>query len=356
MKIGILTFPGSPSFGASLQMAALCWTLKKEKIDVEIINYINMYMLKKKHLSSSTFQRLKSSVANIFSQQGRKEFQKFEEKLPLYPKKRIHIAQKLKKISFRYDYLICGSDQVWNPKVTGFDLCYLLDFADNDNKKIAYAASFGLDELPDECRGAYKRELGKFHRISVREERGRDIVRDLIGKKSDLVIDPSMLLDKEEWEQQMLPFEDLPDHYIVKFIFNYDKTVEKWIKELSERTGFQVLTIGGSALSRFQKELFTGAIGPQKWLYIIKNADYVVTDSFHGAAFSIIFEKQFFVSLSSSTNSRLITLCNNFGLNARILPCKAWDDQIDYANVRSDMLRMREKSMNFLREAIGKIK
>lgn len=353
MKIGILTFPGSPSFGASLQMAALCRALENENIDVEIINYMNPYMQKKEHLSSSVVQKLKSAVANILSRRGSKEFQAFERTLPLYPKKRIHNTKELKSLSTRYDYFICGSDQVWNPKVTGFDLNYLFAFCNDDSKKISYAASFGLNELPAECIDDYRKELSKFHRISVREERGQEIVRGLIGKECKLVIDPSMLLNKEEWEQRMVPVKNLPEHYIAKFIFNHDDSVERWIEKLREKTHLPVLTIGGSVLSKFQKEMFTGAIGPQKWLYVIHNADYVVTDSFHGAAFSIIFEKELFISLASSTNSRLVTLCNNFELNDHIVPCDHFQRVIDYSKVKIKINEMQEESMAFIREAIG---
>ena len=352
MRVGILTFPGSPSSGASLQMAALCAALEKEKYDVEIINYMNLYMLKKEHLSNSVVQRTKSAIATMLSRQGEREFQAFEKKLPLYPAKRVHNAEELKNLSDRYDFLICGSDQVWNPKVTGCDLSYVFDFCNENDKKISYAASFGLNTLPKNCVDAYSRELKRFHRISVREERGQEIVEELTGKKCKLVIDPSMLVTKEEWEKQMIPFKTLPKHYIAKFIFNYDESVEKWIKQLSENTGIPVLTIGGSVLSKFKEGLFTGAIGPQKWLYIIHNADYIVTDSFHGAAFSLIFEKQLFVSLASSTNSRLVTLCNNFGLKKQIIPASNYDSRIDYVSVRKKMIEMRADSISFLKEAM----
>lgn len=354
MRIGILTFPGSPSFGASLQMTALYYALKKEKVDVEIINYMNLYMLNKKHFSTSMLQRLKSSIANLLSRQGAREFKKFEEEITLFPKAQVHDVKSLKKLSSRYDFVICGSDQVWNPLVTGFDLSYLFSFLENDYKKIAYAASFGLNDLPTECIEDYRRELKKFHRISVREERGQEIVKELVGQKCDLVIDPSMLLTRAEWERKIVPYENLPQHYIVKFIFNYNKEVEESIEELQKKTGLPILTIGGTFFSKFKNELFTGAIGPQKWLYIIKNADYVVTDSFHGAAFSIIFEKNLFVSLKSSTNSRLVTLCNNFGLNDRIVPNNSLNSVIDYTIVNEKMKKMREESLAFLREAIGK--
>lgn len=353
MRIGILTFPGSPSFGASLQMAALYRALEKEHYDVEIINYMNPYMQKKEHLSSSVVQRIKSAVANFISIQGTKEFEEFESKLSLYPSERIHSTEKLKELADRYDLLICGSDQVWNPKVTGYDLSYLFDFCDDDSKKISYAASFGLKELPPECVEPYRNELSRFHRISVREERGKEIVEELLGRKCEMVVDPSMLLKKEEWEKEMIPVKKLPAHYIAKFIFNYDESVEQWISELQGETHLPVLTIGGSILSKFKKGLFTGAIGPQKWLYIINNADYVVTDSFHGAAFSIIFEKELYVSLASSTNSRLVTLCNNFDLNTRIIPSNSVQGKIDYSRVKKKMTEMREESMKYLREAIG---
>lgn len=95
--------------------------LEKEHYDVEIINYMNSYMQKKEHLSSSVVQRIKSAVANFVSSQGTKEFERVESKLSIYPSERIHSTEKLKELADRYDLLLCGSDQVWNPKVTGYD-------------------------------------------------------------------------------------------------------------------------------------------------------------------------------------------------------------------------------------------
>jgi len=112
------------------------------------------------------------------------------------------------------------------------------------------------------------------------------------------------------------------------------------------------VTVGGTAISKLKKGFYTGAIGPSEWLYVLDHADYVVTDSFHGAAFSIIFHKNLLVSMASSTNSRLRTLLHTFELDNRTIGAVLPEDKIDYNIVQKIMIKKREESLGFLRNAI----
>lgn len=352
MKIGILTFPNSPSFGASLQMLGLYDALRDLGHDVEIINYKNTYMSEKKHLVNRNSNKVKNLMISLLDIPSKIKFKTFENCMLFYPKTTLCEKDNLLDISNRYDYLICGSDQVWNPYITGEDLHYFFDFCIDNKKKISYAASFGVNELDHAYSKKVRNELIKFKSISVREERGVEIVKNMVGNKCKLVLDPTMLLTKEVWQSKEKAVSGLPSKYIVKFIFNYDKKVEQYISELSKKTGLPIITIGGTIVSKFKSDRFTGPIGPDEWLYVLDHADYIVTDSFHGAAFSIIFNKQLFVSLASATNSRLKTLMKTFDLENNIIQNNYSINEIDYRDVEKIMNVKRNNSLDFLRNSI----
>lgn len=349
MKVGILTFPNSPSYGASLQMKALYTALNELGCDAEIINYRNTYMSNKKHVLYRNNSKIKNIAIAILDIPGKRKFKLFENKMRFYPEIILNETDDLSEIADRYDYLICGSDQVWNPDITGEDLHYFFDFCKYDNKKISYAASFGVNHLKHEYSLKVANELKKFKAISVREENGLEIIKKIAENNCNLVLDPTMLLKKNDWKKQEKIVKGLPKKYIVRFIFNHDETVEEYIDKLKTKTGLPVITIGGTVISRTKKNGLTGPVGPDEWLYIIDNAEYVVTDSFHGAAFSIIFNKQLFISLASSTNSRLKTLASTFKLDNNVIQNnKDSIGEIDYTLVNNIMDVKRSESINFL--------
>lgn len=350
MKVGILTFPNSPSFGAALQMRGLYQALQMLGCEVEVINYRNTYMSEKRHIRKEN--PVKNLAIYILDYSGKKSFRNFEKQLVLFPKKIINETDDLSKISDRYDYLICGSDQVWNPNITGEDLNYFFSFSKDNSKKISYAASFGVSELNENFAKAVTRELIKFKSISVREERGAQIVYELLDTNCPIVLDPTMLIEQGEWRTCEKKIRGLPSNYIAKFIFNYDKNIERKIEELAEKTGLPVVTVGGTAISKLKKGLYTGSIGPSEWLYVLDHADYVVTDSFHGTAFSIIFHKNLLVSMASTTNSRLRTLLHTFELDNRVITAVLPEDKIDYKPVQEIMMKKRKESLDYLRNAI----
>lgn len=350
MRVGILTFPNSPSFGASLQMRGLYRTLQILGCEAEVINYRNKYMSEKRHIrKENPVKNLAISILDYF---GKKSFRNFEKQLVLFPKKIINETCDLRQIADRYDFLICGSDQVWNPNITGEDLNYFFSFSEDNSKKISYAASFGVDELNENFAKEVTSELKKFKSISVREERAAQIVHELLNVKCPIVLDPTMLIEQDEWRTCEKRIRGLPSNYIAKFIFNYDKNIERKIEELAKITGLPVVTVGGTALSKLKKGLYTGPIGPSEWLYVLDHADYVVTDSFHGAVFSIIFHKNLLVSMASTTNSRLRTLLHTFELDNRVITAVLPEDRIDYKTVQEIMMKKRKESLVYLKNAI----
>ena len=350
MKVGILTFPNSPSFGAALQMYGLYRALQSLGCEVEVINYRNKYISEKRHIRKGN--QFKNFAISILDYSGKRSFRNFEKKMRLFPKKIINETYDLRQIADRYDLMICGSDQVWNPNITGEDLNYFFSFCKDNSKKISYAASFGVNELNENFAKAITTELKKFKSISVREERGAEIIYELLNASCSIVIDPTMLIEQDELRTCENKIRGLPSNYIAKFIFNYDKNIEIKIEELSDKTGLPVVTVGGTAISKLKKGLYTGSIGPSEWLYVLSHADYVVTDSFHGAVFSILFHKNLLVSMASTTNSRLRTLLHTFELDNRVITAVLPEGRIDYKIVQEIIMEKREESLDYLRNAI----
>lgn len=354
-RVGILTFPDSPSFGASLQMCGMYYALEQMGFCPEVINYTNPFMGKKAHITGHNAMPVwKKALLQLHNLPSDRKFRQFEDRIVKYPKKQISDRAELSRLSERYDKLVCGSDQVWNPYITGNDMSYFFDFCQDDRKKVAYAPSFGLTQVPEECEAAYRRELAKFAALSAREQRGCEMVKELTGRECLQVLDPSMLADRSLWKKQSKKPRHLPEHYIASFIFNPRAQISDFISRLSRDKGLPVVTVGGGLFTRLKDHSNTGPIGPDEWLYVLEHADYVVTDSFHGAAFSIIFERPLFVSLASSTNSRLVTLMDTFDMHDRVIGHEKFcaEGKTDYEKVGRIMEQKRTQSLQYLKNSL----
>lgn len=356
ITVGILTFPNSPSFGASLQMLGLCKAITDLGFQTEIINYTNRYMQKKEHIHTERKTLLKAILSPIHSAPSKIKFHSFEKTMPLFPAKSFCDRQRLADLAHRYDYLVCGSDQVWNPLITNADMSYFLDFCNDANKKVAYAPSFGLTELPPEHAEPVARALKDFAHLSVREMGAKDLVKQLSGRDCPVVVDPSMLVDPAYWKSIAKRPRKLPERYIAKFIFNPSQSVDAFIDGLHRDSGLPVLEIGGGLFSPLRNRSCTGALRPDEWLSVIDHADYVVTDSFHGAAFSLIFGKELFISMASSTNSRLLTLSSTFQLEDHVLhsPAFSKEARLNYSKIHEIMRSKRAESLSYLQRCLSK--
>lgn len=192
-----------------------------------------------------------------------------------------------------FDFYSVGSDQVWNPDFYKYDTrrkdFYFLTFAD-DKKKIAFSPSFGISRIPEEWKSWFKCNLKTFHALSVREEAGAQLVFDLIGQKPEVLVDPTLMLDKEEWEKIAKKPKniDLEVPYVLTyFLGDISEEVRLKCDEFSNTINgkcYHLLNPDNSALSN---------IGPAEFLMLIKNASLIMTDSFHACVFSFIFNKPF---------------------------------------------------------------
>lgn len=350
MRVGTLTFHWASNYGAILQSYALQTYLSNQGVQAEIIDYVPRNVV-----AAQFRQRLKKlDLSDMVREWKMRTFRR--KHLVLSPKT-YHSRNDLQNLPGDYDAIVCGSDQIWNEWFTlnaegGPTRSYLLDFAPLEVKRVSYAASFGLDQLSDQLAAIVQPELAKFQSIGVREESAAAIVKSL-GLTAQVVVDPTLLLTADSY--QRLIGEHTPRHTYRFFSFllhGNQPVAEQARKYVSE--------------SRFPGEdLYDrGSVSVIDWLCHVRNAEFVLTNSFHGAVFCLIFRRPFVVvpveGPGHAMNGRFETLLKAVGLEDRMLReySEARIDAlaglpIDWHAVDEALDKMRESSAEFLGSALG---
>lgn len=322
--IGILTFCQSINYGACLQTFALRKYLENNGFNAVIIDYVPNY--ENEDDPRNILQRIRSWVWEKTLRRFLRDYKRisktitFKEKYFKFTKKRYFDPKQLRDNSENFVCCIVGSDQVWNPRYVGSDMTWFLDFT--DTKRIAYAASFGISELPPKYVPIYRRYLQDFDNITVREETGANIVKDLIGVKPEVVLDPVFLIDKHEWQNMAVSV--VGYKYVLCYYMPGFPDVEKKIAEIAKKyakeTNATIVNIGKHEISKlkfWENNCF--GISPEEFLGLVNGAEMVITNSFHGTAFSLIFGKKFISvvndknNIQSNVSSRIVDLLSKIG-------------------------------------------
>ncbi len=273
---------------------------------------------------------------------------------------------KLTKGAENYDAVIVGSDQLWTPAGIKSKFYNLL-FVPDTVKKISFATSFGVSSVPSIQRKMTRKYLNRIEFISVRETRGAKIVKDLTGRKVTVALDPTLLYSANEWEE-MFPEERVTDgSYILAYFLGENSEHRDAVEQLRSETGLKVVTIPfmdtfvERDLSFGDEKLFE--VGPIEFLNLIRNADYICTDSFHGSVFSILNHKQFITfdrtenNDKNTRNSRIDSLFGLLGLEERryrkdINIKISIDQAIEYKEVDDRLIKLRKDTFAFLNKAL----
>ena len=348
MRTAILTYSKAYNYGAVLQAYALQKVIQRMGHDCKLIDYHcpgvdGQYSYR----FPKNFLDIKINAGLFLSREKRKEIDKFRRKMDFTdPYSRENIAE----AAALFDRFIVGSDQVWNGICTNDDPSFFLDFITEPYKKNSYAASFGKGktDLSENQKDTYRKYLSDFYRISLREESGSAIVKALTGRSAPVMLDPVFLLPKKEWES----FTTKKDEGYV-YIFQYVSN-EKAIalaKEIADRQGRKLLISSSCLKSRHYGQTVKPK-GIEGFLSDIRNAGLVITDSFHCAAFSTIFQRPFFAALRENdpSNTRLENLLSSFEIHNRIYsPENAErDEPIDYKKIEMLLEKRIMDSMKFL--------
>lgn len=249
------------------------------------------------------------------------------------------------------DFFICGSDQIWNPTYGTTSELAFCSFA--PEKTVCLSPSFGVSKIPEYREKEYSIWLKKIKALSVREVAGQKIIKNLTGRMSEILLDPTMLVSSKTWENICKePENKLPDHYIVcYFLGRVDKSYYKKIRDFSKKKALPIVMLFDILTPEYY------VYDPAEVLYTIKHADYVLTDSFHGSVFSILFHKDFYVFTRNegglNMNSRIETLLEKFDLNDRLFVGESSDISSEKWCLTEHILENeREKAKNYIEKAL----
>lgn len=270
-------------------------------------------------------------------------------------------AADFKILDREFDSFVCGSDQIWSPRC--FDPRYFLDFVDDPRRKIAYAPSFGCEQLDELATKVMVPLMSSFDHLSAREGAGVKIMEELCGKKCELVLDPTLLLEKGSWEEiSKRPQAMSEDPYCLCYFLGGSD--ENWRKteEIARTKGLRLAVVPVFVRDARRFGAIKEYIGPREFLYLVNNAEYVCTDSFHGLVFSTVFEKDFSVferfkpDASESQNVRIDDFLKLAGLQDRLETSSSdkvlASGAVNFEEVRRTLARCRLESLAFLEDAL----
>ncbi len=367
MKIATITCHDVYNYGASLQTYALQEYCKSLGCEYEIIDYKPDYLSNHFRLSSVANPRFDHPIvkqlyllaklpSRIIALKKKKQFDEFRRKFLNVSKTRYNSNDSLKINPPAADIYVAGSDQIWNTFFrNGHDRAFYLDFAPDDVRKISYAASFATDRIYGGAEQFVKDGLQNFDAISVRESSALGLLEQLGRNDGQLVCDPVFLLSKEQW--QRLATQD-PKKNEEDYILVYDCERSVLLREitlkLSKITGLPIHSLAPTAGNYANKDLSLG--GPIDFLNEISGARYVVANSFHALAFSLIFKKDFFiVNRSEKINTRMRDFLEYLEMSDRLVSSIAEisTESLYYKKVDSKLNRLITDSKEFIKGEIG---
>lgn len=389
MKIGIITFHFPYNCGATLQCVALQTKLEQLGNEVEVINYRPWYhqnryvplknpvyyakkMFKKKDDSDLLHKRIYRGVDGfarvVYSWRNYKTIAPRDKKFRAFIKNNIHetrvyrTLEQLQTNPPQMDMYVCGSDQLWNAKLTEgvFDPAYFLQFGEENVVRISYSMGANFDSVAD-VEKTLEPLLKDFWAVALRETKCHDAVRKALpqDKSVQITLDPTFLLEEKDY-LPLIPEKELETE---PFILTYTMPNESQhkiynaAKIFSEKTGIKVIDVSGNPSKVNQKIEDNRICGPDEFLWYVKNASYVLTNSFHGTAFSVIFRKQFAVVPHSETGNRVSELLEKLGLGNRWTKTGTQAAQliempVDYSDCEINLACLREESVAYLRHCV----
>lgn len=368
--IGIITIHKIYNYGSVFQAYALQHVCERMGFKVEIIdyNFPNEFHADNKYKTQGDTQPndpqwIKMLFAKAMMRQH-KGIDAFVKRYQNLSSKAFSSPDELKAHAPAYDVYITGSDQLWNPRFCNGDPAFMLHFAPDNTLKISYAASIGENAIPEKLNLRYKELLTRYAHIAVRENSGRRVIKDIIGKEADVVLDPTLLLSRDEWNRIAVAKRQFKKKYILCYYLNYTFNSFPYVDQLADcmhrQTGYEIVRV-----SRPPHKLFTphthyrvGAT-PEEFLALVRDSEMVLTTSFHGTAFALNYGRPVLsiVKDRNASDSRQISLMENLGLDKQVLSIAdafPTSDRV-YYDVEEEQKRLKElrlQSLNYLKNAL----
>lgn len=372
-RIAQMTWYQSQNYGSVLQAYALQRTLRNMGADARLVNYDpapwqqrNQSSLRKSKpfRAARVCQQRLMGAAPYVSDEKDAAFHAFASKY-IRETEPVSLFEDFSILNSHFDAFVCGSDQVWSPRC--YDPRYFLDFVADDRLRIAYAPSFGCDKLPAEASAAMAPLVRKFDALSAREAEGARMVEELCDGECQVVCDPVVLLEADDWRSISRRDGHLvSDEYCLCYFLG--RSEENWerARGIAKTLGLKLVMVPVFNGDVRRDGLALSGVGPLEFLSLIDRASYVCTDSFHGLVFSSIFERDFSVferfkaGSSASQNVRIENFLRMAGLEHRLLRRGVSDADdiacsIDYAASSKRVAALLEQSLRYLRGALASL-
>jgi len=372
-KVGVLTMHKVLNYGSALQAYATQRIIEELGYECELIDYIYPNKYHKGKYKYSLKNKLLTFFLNLYlkfpNRKKDKLFIKFYNQHFKLSNSTYFSPSQIFSNPPAYDIYVVGSDQVWNSKYILDDTTFLLSFVDN-NKKISYASSFAQSELEKKYANKCVLYLSKFDAISVRELGAKKIIKDILKYDAPICLDPTLLLNKRRWDELICTNSTLNIGkpyilvYILKYAYNPYPYVTNLIKNIYKETGLHLVLLCFSFMEKLDIENITNlhdAVGPSEFIYLFKNAEFVITTSFHGTAFALNFEKPFYSIIDNTiqinSDDRIYSLLEQVGANERAIKLGCNVEKVDlfmdYSEISPKLDELRQESVNYLKNALG---
>lgn len=370
MKTATITFHASHNYGSMLQAYALQQVLINELgIENEILNLrTNAQKLRYKspNYTPRNYKEVVSKIVNIrFRKDLERKYSLFESFLSDYLKlsPELKCEKDVAKYAGEFDYLIAGSDQIWNTSCVDFDWSYYLPFAKD---AIAYAPSMGpypQREIAETNYEKIKKNLLGFKAISVREKGTAELIEKITGNKPQVLIDPTMLLGRDDWDKLAGETNMLNEKYIFLYSPSYTVEICELVSDISAQLGLQVV-VSNKLPTKFLIKNKKGKIrqildcGPTEFIRLVRNAEFVISGSFHAIVFSILYQRPF-LAYKGDIDSRMKQILINSSLCDYAFDRSNYDskldilDRIDFSDSENYIERERYNSFTFLKNNLG---
>lgn len=357
-KIGIFTYMLN-NYGAVLQSFALQYYLRKDEavcaeiVDFETIRHQQLNKIFKKY-SENILIQICFVLLTLFRY---KQLKERKNKTKLFKQKYIQFTRKyqiqdeLLNNPPQEDIYISGSDQVFNPNGLNRDI-YYLNFDKGCGRKVAYAPSFGISKFSQQTIDVIQKYINDFDALSCREEDGAELMSKLLNRKIPIVADPTLLLTKDEWSAVAV-CPQYKRRYICIYDLNGAENLITIAKQIQKKTNLDIVCITDKVQKFYDvnKQIYNA--GPAEFVGWIANADYVVTDSFHGTAFSLIFNRPFYTYIAvPASSSRIYNILSKLNLSDRIIEYGKSNDFVFENNTIYDyshnLAKLISSSRNFI--------
>ena len=370
-SIGIITIHKINNYGSVFQAYALQKVCEDMGYKVEIIDYT----FPNNHHRNNSFAKVADTqpkeprwIKLLFAKALLKQHRgiaNFVHKYQHLSSLTYNSPEDLKSNPPQYDIYITGSDQLWNPRHCNGDPAFMLHFTSDEALKISYAASIGANDIPKDLHPLYKELLGRYRHISVRETSGVDVIRKVTDKKATTVLDPTLLLDKNDWNKIATPKRLVQKKYILCYFLNYSFNAFPYVDELADyiqkQTGYEIVRVARPPHKlMFNHTTYMVGASPEDFLALVRDAEIVLTTSFHGTAFAVNYGKPLIsiVEDRNASDSRQVSLLNSLGLMKQVLSISddfpSFESSIyDIDSEQKCLEVLRCESKGFLFKALG---